>query len=48
MQKVLITGHKGFIGKHVYDDWKETHCGWVTGLDRPDDVRDFSGETLIW
>lgn len=41
--KVLITGHKGFIGKHVFDDWKETHGGWVTGLDRPDDIKDFSG-----
>lgn len=42
-QKVLITGHKGFIGQHVFADWQETHGGWVTGLDRPDDVRDFSG-----
>jgi len=43
MQKVLITGHNGFIGKHVFADWKETHGGWVTGLDRPDDIGDFSG-----
>jgi len=42
-QKVLITGHKGFIGQHVFADWQETHGGWVTGLDRPDDIRDFSG-----
>ena len=42
-QKVLITGHKGFIGQHVFADWQETHGGLVTGLDRPDDVRDFSG-----
>ena len=41
--KVLITGHNGFIGNHVFNDWKETHTGWVTGLDRPDDVKDFSG-----
>lgn len=41
--KVLITGHKGFIGKHVFADWKETHGGWVTGLDRPDDIKDFTG-----
>jgi UDP-glucose 4-epimerase len=41
--KVLITGNKGFIGKHVFNDWRETHNQWVTGLDRPDDVRDFSG-----
>jgi UDP-glucose 4-epimerase len=42
-QNVLITGHKGFIGQHVFADWQETHGGWITGLDRPDDVRDFSG-----
>jgi UDP-glucose 4-epimerase len=40
---VLITGHKGFIGRHVFSDWKETHGGWVTGLDRPDDISDFHG-----
>ena len=42
-QKVLITGHEGFIGKHVFADWYETHGEWVTGLDRPDDVKDFTG-----
>lgn len=41
--KVLITGHKGFIGKHVYADWVETCSNWVTGLDKPDDIGDFSG-----
>jgi UDP-glucose 4-epimerase len=41
--KVLITGHKGFIGKHVFDDWKETHNDLVTGLDRPDNIKDFNG-----
>lgn len=41
--KVLVTGHKGFIGSHVFADWKETHGGWVTGLDRPDDIKDFKG-----
>lgn len=42
-QKVLITGHKGFIGQHVFADWQETHGGLVTGLDRPDDVGNFDG-----
>ena len=41
--KVLITGHKGFIGSNVYRDWKETHGEWVTGIDRPDDVENFEG-----
>lgn len=41
--KVLITGHNGFIGKHVFNDWKQTHSGWVTGLDFPNNIKDFSG-----
>ena len=47
-QKVLITGHKGFIGKHVFADWYETHGELVTGLDRPDDVKDFTGGNMTW
>lgn len=43
MQRVLITGHKGFIGKHVFADWKETHGEWVSGLDLPNNIKDFSG-----
>ena len=42
-QKVLVTGHKGFIGSYVYRDFVETHGNWVTGLDRPDDIANFDG-----
>ena len=42
--KVLITGHKGFIGKNVYDDWQDTiGSPNVYGIDFPDDVENFSG-----
>ena len=34
--KVLITGHVGFIGSHVYSHWKANHD--VVGIDRPDDI----------
>tara|TARA_B100000925_G_scaffold208696_1_gene158944 strand:- start:528 stop:1259 length:732 start_codon:yes stop_codon:yes gene_type:complete len=37
---VLVTGHKGFIGSHVYSHLKDLGFD-VTGLDFPDDVRDF-------
>ena len=42
--RVLITGHKGFIGRNVFLDWQET-LGYVNvdGIDRPDDVSSFSG-----
>ena len=37
---ILITGHKGFIGSHVFEHLKsEGHE--VRGLDKPDDIRDF-------
>ena len=37
--KILVTGHKGFIGSHVYEHL--TKIGYeVDGLDKPDDVRD--------
>ena len=37
--KILVTGHKGFIGGHVYEHL--TKIGYeVDGLDKPDDVRD--------
>lgn len=41
--KVLITGHKGFIGKHVFEDWQSTHNGLLVGIDRPYDIGDFAG-----
>ena len=38
--KILVTGHKGFIGSHVYEHL--TQIGYeVDGLDRPDDIGDF-------
>ena len=42
--KVLVTGHKGFIGRSVYLDWQE-QLGYVNvdGLDRPDDIGNFAG-----
>ena len=37
---ILITGHKGFIGSHVFEHLKsEGHE--VRGLDKPDDIKDF-------
>ena len=37
--KILVTGHKGFIGSHVYEHL--TRIGYeVDGLDKPDDIRD--------
>ena len=42
-QKVLVTGHKGFIGSHVYNEFYQTHGNLVTGIDRPDDIADFDG-----
>ena len=37
--KVLVTGHKGFIGKQVFDFLSDIFD--VDGLDRPDDIKDF-------
>jgi dTDP-glucose 4,6-dehydratase/UDP-glucose 4-epimerase len=38
--KILVTGHKGFIGSHVYEYF--TDLGFdVDGYDRPDDLGDF-------
>jgi UDP-glucose 4-epimerase len=41
--KVLITGHRGFIGKHVFADWQSTHNNWVLGMDFPYDIENFDG-----
>ena len=43
--KVLVTGHKGFIGKRVYNHLKY-ECNYgelVEGLDSPDDIGDWGG-----
>ena len=38
--KILVTGHKGFIGSHVYEHLSK--IGYeVDGLDKPDDIGDF-------
>ena len=42
--KVLITGHKGFIGRHVFADWRrELGYAHVRGIDYPDCVSSFKG-----
>ena len=42
--RVLVTGHKGFIGRNVFLDWQET-LGYVNvdGIDHPEDIGDFRG-----
>ena len=43
--KILVTGHKGFIGSHVYDYF--TNLGFeVDGYDRPDDLGDFKTDKI--
>ena len=39
--KVLVTGHRGFIGRYVFADWRRTHGYLVKGIDHPDDIIDF-------
>ena len=42
--RVLVTGHKGFIGRNVYLDWQQTlGVNNVDGIDYPDDIGDFDG-----
>ena len=41
--KVLVTGHRGFIGRYVFADWRSTEGYDVHGIDHPDDVGDFKG-----
>ena len=43
--KILVTGYKGFIGSHVFNDLRyEQGYGYlVEGLDRPDDIGDWVG-----
>ena len=46
--KILITGHKGFIGSHVYDYFKNEMSDEfeVDGIDFPDDIGDFKTDTI--
>ena len=39
--KVLITGHRGFIGRNVFADWQSTHNDLVIGMDFPYDIDNF-------
>jgi len=41
--KILITGHKGFIGSYLYNHLKYGlgYGEWVEGLDFPEDIVDF-------
>jgi nucleoside-diphosphate-sugar epimerase len=41
--KVLVTGHRGFIGRYVFADWRDQLGYNVHGIDHPDDVGDFKG-----
>ena len=41
--KVLVTGHRGFIGRYVFADWRRELGFEVHGIDKPDDVGNFKG-----
>ena len=41
--KLLVTGHRGFIGRYVFADWRDTLGYAVHGIDHPDDIVDFKG-----
>ena len=41
--KVLVTGHRGFIGRYVFADWRKELGYEVHGIDFPDDVENFKG-----
>ena len=40
--KVLVTGHRGFIGRYVFADWRDQLGYKVHGIAHPDDVGDFN------
>ena len=46
--KILVTGHKGFIGSHVYDYFKNEMSDefQVDGIDFPDDIGDFKTDEI--
>ena len=41
--KVLVTGHRGFIGRYVFADWRDQLGYKVHGIDHPDCISDFKG-----
>ena len=45
--KVLVTGHRGFIGQHVFADWRrELGYANVHGIDKPDCVNEMPKSSL--
>ena len=43
MMKILITGHKGFIGSYVFDFLQDKFkSSLIEGVDFPDDIQDFN------
>ena len=40
--KILVTGHKGFIGSYLFNHLKKVGHE-VDGIDFPDDIVDFKG-----
>ena len=43
IMKVLVTGHRGFIGRYVFADWRDQLGYKVHGIDRPDCISEFKG-----
>jgi len=49
MKKILITGHKGFIGSYLWNEMKNTpgmHDWQLDGIDFPDDIGDFKTDEI--
>ena len=53
-EKILITGHKGFIGNHLrnwllesdcYGEWQNERLE-IDGIDFPDDIGDFKTDKI--
>ena len=50
MTKILVTGHKGFIGSYVFNHLRhDAGYGYlVDGIDFPDDIGDFQSEISMF
>ncbi len=46
--KILITGHKGFIGSYLWDHIKSSGVDGIEldGIDFPDDIGDFKTDKI--
>jgi len=44
--KILITGHKGFIGRHLFESWKDEWHRMTYGIDLPNDIVDFNKDDI--